>query len=322
LNSVNGVLVNGQKVAEAELVPGDVIEVGSSKVQFVVENKDYFSQQDNFMSVPAHLQGGAGGGGQFGSPMDLVQSAGYQPPAYGYDPNAGANPFGGMGGEPAPSAEPQIAPTDIIGKLKHKWSQIPKAQRMRYLTILVVFALITALLGGPDKAPQKRAPKRAGSGSSRTYEQLTAGRKKYVRENYAQLLSANEKKDYNKIVEAAGRILTYVDNYKDTKQYETMASKKLEEIEEERRRAENEKLMEARRKEVKLLEEKGAPVYEKALNDPKFRTELDSIIQEIYTKDPSNKTAQDWKEGIKRKDQQDREEAAAAAQKEEHRQRA
>jgi hypothetical protein len=321
LNSVNGLLVNGQKVAEAELVPGDVIEVGASKVQFIVENKDYFSQQDNFMAVPAHLQGGmGGGGGQFPSPIDLVQS-----PAYGYDPNAGADQFGmgGMpGGAPAPSAEPQIAPTDILGKLKYKWSRIPKAQRMRYLTIVVIGLAVMAFLGEPDKPkPKKTAASKAGA-SSRGYEQLTPARKKFVRETYAQLLSAQEKKDYTKMQDTARQILTYVDNYKDTKQYEIMATKKLEEIEEERRRKENDALMEARRKEVKALEEKGAPVYEKALNDPKFRTELDSIIQEIYMKDPSNRLAQEWKDGIKRKDQQDREDAAEAAQKEERRQKA
>lgn len=319
LNSVNGLLVNGQKVAEAELVPGDVIEVGASKVQFIVENKDYFSQQDNFMAVPAHLQGGAGGG-QFPSPIDLVQ-----PPGYGYDPNAGADQFGmgGMaGGAPAPSAEPQIAPTDILGKLKYKWSRIPKAQRMRYLTIVVVGLAVMAFLGEPDKPKPKKAPTSKSGASIRGYEQLTAARKKVVRENYAQLLSAQEKKDYVKMQDTARQILTFVDNYKDTKQYEIMATKKLEEIEEERRRKEADALMEARRKEVKALEEKGAPVYEKALNDPKFRTELDSIIQEIYIKDPSNRLAQEWKDGIKRKDQQDREEAASAAQKEEHRQKA
>lgn len=319
LNSVNGLLVNGQKVAEAELVPGDVIEVGASKVQFIVENNDYFSQQDNFMAVPAHLQGAMGGGGQFPSPIDLVQS-----PAYGYDPNAGADPFAGgiPGTGQAPAAEPAIAPTDIIGKLKYKWSRIPKAQRMRYLTIVVVGLVVMAILGEPDKPKQKKAPVKAGSTAGRTYEQLTASRKKNVRDVYAQLLSAREKSDFTKMQDLARQILTYVDNYKDTKQYEIMASKKIEEIEEERRRKQEAELMEARRKEVKALEEKGAPVYEKALNDPKFRTELDSIIQEIYMKDPSNRMAQEWKDGIKRKDQQDREEAAAAAQKEEHRQKA
>lgn len=319
LNSVNGLLVNGQKVTEAELVPGDVIEVGASKVQFIVENKDYFSQQDNFMAVPAHLQGGMGGGGQFPSPIDLVQ-----PPSYGYDPNAGADQFGmgGMAGGAAPSAEPQIAPTDLIGKLKFKWSQIPKPQRMRYLTIVVIGLAVMAFLGEPDKPKTKKTTATKTGASSRGYEQLTPAKKKLVRETYAQLLSAQEKKDYTRMQDTARQILTYVDNYKDTKQYEIMATKKIEEIEEERRRKETDALMEARRKEVKALEEKGAPVYEKALGDPKFRTELDSIIQEIYMKDPSNRLAQEWKDGIKRKDQQDREDAAAAAQKEEHRQRA
>jgi pSer/pThr/pTyr-binding forkhead associated (FHA) protein len=317
LNSVNGLTVNGSKVTEAELVPGDVIEVGESKIQFVVENQDYFSRQDQFMPVPAHLQ-------QQPAVENHFPMAAQEPGALGqyeFDPNAGMG--GGMPGmAPAHAPEPQISSTDLIGRFKATWSKIPKAQRMRYLTILVVFALITAVLGGPDQEPAKRPPRSHSGSTARTFDQLNQARKKFVVENYHQLLSAQEKKDYNKMLDVAGKILTYVDNYKDTKQYETIAKKQLEEIEERKQREETERQIEARRKEVQALEEKGKPVYEKALNDPKFRTELDSIIQQIYEKAPSNQLAGEWKEGIKRKDEQDKADAEAARVKEERRQKA
>ncbi len=304
LDSANGLLVNGNAVKEAELVPGDVIQIGESKIQFVIENKEYFSQQDKFLPVPTHLQQESSEAG-----MPMVGEG---------DFGAQGIPGISTGTSSAPQA-PQVSPTDLIGRFKLAWSNIPKKQRMRYLTILVVFALVTALLGGPDEAPKPKTRVPPGSKASRTYEQLTVEKKKYVRENYAELIKAQEKKEYAKMLDHTRNIFTYVDDYKDAKSYESIAKKKLEELEEEKRRAEAERKQEALRREVKALEEKGKPIYEKALVDAKFRSELDSIIQEIYAKDPNNRLAQQWKDGIKQKDQEDRDAAEAARVKEENR---
>lgn len=304
LDSANGLTVNGSAVKEAELVPGDVIQIGESRIQFVIENKEYFSNQDQFMPVPAHLEQA--------SPMESY-------PAFGDAPAAADIP--GLG-QPAAPAEPELSPTDYIGRFKRSWSKIPKAQRMRYLSILVAFALITALLGGPDE-PKKPTPRPApGAKAGRTYEQLTAERKKFVRENYADLLKAQERKDYTKMLDHTRNILTYVDEYKDTLSYEKIAKNKIQEIEEEKRRAEAERKQEELRRQVKALEEKGKALYERALTDVKVRPELEALIQEIYTKDPNNRLAQEWKDGIKRKDREDAELAEAARIKEEAKQKA
>lgn len=310
LNSANGVLVNSSAITEQELVAGDVIQIGECRIQFVVENKQYFSQQDQFMPVPAHLQNQMAESSYAGAP-DLGRVTGM-----GMDPVGGEQDFSGL-----PPEEPPISSTDYIGRFKRAWSKIPKAQRMRYLTILVVFSLVMALLGGPDEKPKPR-PKVASGSKIRTYEQLTKEKKKFVVDNYGQLLKSQEKKDYDQMLVHTGNILTYVDEYKDTGTYEKMAKKKIDEIAEEKRRVEAERKQEATRREVKALEEKGQPIYEKALNETKFRPELDALIQEIYTKDPNNRLAQEWKDGIKRKDQQDKEEAEAARVKEEKKQAA
>ncbi len=311
LESANGLTVNGVDTKEAELVPGDVIQIGESKIEFVVENAAYFSQQDQFLPVPAHLQQAA-----------VIEDAGSPAVADPFaQPNYGVPGLEGADLGNASPAEPQISSTDFIGRAKHAWSKIPKAQRMRYLTILVVFALITALLGGPDE-PKKAAPKRTKGTTARTYEQLTAEKKKFVRENYAELLKAQEKKDFTKMLDHTRNILTYVDDYRDTKTYENMAKKRLEEIEEEKRRAEIEKKQEETRKAVKVLEDRGRELYEKALNDKKFRPELEALIQEIYTKDPNNRLAQEWKNGIRQKDQSDKEAEELARRREEEKQKA
>jgi pSer/pThr/pTyr-binding forkhead associated (FHA) protein len=310
LNSANGLLVNGVAATEQELVPGDVIQIGECQIQFIVENRNYFSQQDQFLPVPSHLR-------------DPMVESPYAAPDLGR--------VGGLGmeserySEPAAAsgdaAEPPLSSTDYVGRFKRAWSKIPKAQRMRYLTILVLFSLVTAMLGGPDEAPKPK-PKAVSGSKLRTYAQLTKAKKKFVDENYGSLLKAQEQKNYEQMLVHTGNILTYVDEFKDTGIYEQMAKKKIEEIAEEKRRAEAEKKQEETRRQVKALEEKGRPIYEKALGDVKFRAELDSLIQEIYTKDPNNRLAQEWKEGIKNRDLKDREEAEAARIQEEKKQAA
>lgn len=309
LGSANGTMVNGRQIeGEVELVPGDVIKVGESQLQFTIENKDFFRAQDQFLPVPAHLEKSA---------LD----------AGGYDPAGGPIDYGGPGavgygepgmGEAPPPAEPPLSSTDFLGRAKRAWFGIPKAQRMRYLTILVVGSLVMALLGAPDeekKPPTTKA--RTGSTSARSFENLTKKQQTMIIEMYGQLLKAQEAKDYQGMKDTAGKILVYVDDYKDTKNYETIAAKQLEQIEENRRQALLQAEMEKRRQEVKALEEKGKVVFEKALADARFRTELDALIQEIYSKDPNNSLVNTWKARLKEKEEEDRRLAEEAEKREE-----
>jgi pSer/pThr/pTyr-binding forkhead associated (FHA) protein len=304
LNSSNGTLVNGNKATEVELVAGDIIEVGESRIQFTVENKDYFARQDQFMPVPAHLQ-------------DSV------PVAYGaegYDDGGLGGAYTDLGagapGGPPPASEAEVSSTDFIGMMKRRWSRIPRPQRIRYLIILVAFAFVVALLGEPDDTVVKKKPA-PGSTAARMYESLTPGRKKFVREKYADLIKAQERKEYQKMQDVSREILTYVDDYKDTKLYEAMAKKKIEEIEDDKRRKLAEEKLAQLKREVEALQEKGRAIFEKALGEPKYRTDLDAVIQEIYGKDPNNRLAREWKEKIKQKDEEDRVAAEKARQLEE-----
>jgi pSer/pThr/pTyr-binding forkhead associated (FHA) protein len=306
LNSANGTMVNGNNITEVELVPGDVIQIGEAKCQFSIENKEYFNRQDQFLPVPSHLeeaavmeQGGAVG-------VDGMQPS-YGQPAFEGDPNL----IPGIAPE-----EPE--PKDLFGKLKYKWFKIPKAQRMRYLTILVVFSMITALLGGPDEEVVKKKPKplmRDGK-IVRTIDLLAPDKKRFVVSTYKELVTAHEKRDFQKMLELTAKILTYVDEYNDTKSFETLAKKGLEEIEEARRQKEQREKQDALRREVIALEEKGRAIFEKALEDSRFRTDLDAMIQEIYSKDPNNRLAAEWKVKIKQKEEDEKQAAEVARQKE------
>lgn len=313
LNSANGTLVNGQNVTEVELVAGDVIEVGESKIQFSIENKDFFAKQDQFLAVPAHLQ-----------QADMPQ----QDPAalLGLDtsPDASALADGvemGPDGVPLP---PKPASTDFIGQFKYKWAKIPKAQRMRYLTILVVGCLVLAMLGSPDEDEKKKPPpKRNEKGEiMRRFEDLTPKNQKFVSDNYKDLVAAHEKKDFTKMFEHARNILTLVDDYRDTKSYEAIAKRGIDNLEEEKRRQALEEKQRKIREEVAKLEEKGKPIFERALKEPPARSELESVIQEIYAKDPNNRLAADWKQKIKERIEEEKREAEAAQAREQAKQQA
>jgi hypothetical protein len=227
-----------------------------------------------------------------------------------------------VAGEPPPPEEPPLASTDLLGRAKRAWFNIPKAQRMRYLTIMVVACLVMALLGSPDEPKPKKAPVKAGSAAARSYENLTKKQQALIRTKYAALLKAQEQKDHAGMKELAGQILVYVDDYKDTKDYETMATKALDRLEAEKKERERQALIEKTRAEVKALEDKGEVILAKVLADRRFRSELDALIQEVYAKDPSNTKVKVWLTKVKDKEEEERRLAEEAQKREELKSRA
>ena len=314
LNSANGTLVNGNAVTEAELMAGDVIAVGESKIQFSIENKQFFAQQDSFLPVPAHLSQASAGPdmGAFGGALD---------------PNAPVGPDG----LPLPATEPggaEIGPdgvplppkpnssTDFIGMAKYKWMQVPKAKRIRYYTIIVVGLVVMGLLGTPDdeKPPPPKVKKTDGS---RRFEDLTPKNQAFVKDNYKSLLAAQEKKDFQTMFEKARNILSLVDEYNDTKSYEAIAKRGLDAIEEQKKRDALEAKQKAIREEVAKLEEAGKAIFEKAKTDRDQRPKLQAHVKDIYVKDPNNRLAAEWLAEIKNIEAEEaRKEQEAAAREE------
>jgi pSer/pThr/pTyr-binding forkhead associated (FHA) protein len=309
LNSANGTMVNGNKVAEVELVAGDVIQIGESKIQFSVENKDFFNRQDQFLPVPSHLTELAPMGGA----MDGMGQMGMD----------GAQPELGPDGQPLPPPQPELSSTDFIGRLNRWWFSIPKPQRTRYLVIVVVGLLVMGFLGTPDEdvKPKKHAQTNKG-GNARSFENLTEEKQKFVKENYKLLLDAHERKDYQKMLDAARNVLTYVDDYNETKSYEAMAKRGIDQIEEEKRKKALEEKMAALKREVDALVAKGEVIFKRALTDPKERPLLQGAIQDVYAKDPNNTRAGEWKAAINAKIEEEKREAEAIRAKEEKKQKA
>lgn len=308
LNSANGTLVNGKKITEAELVPGDVIEVGDNKCRFSIENKDYFEKQEEFLPVPAHL---AADVEVQQDPAALVDPSLYDAPAYG----GGAYDGAAVGG-----TQPGIAAPAAVEKslFKRGWTWY-KAQPpfRRYLVIFLVLALGVAFFGEEEVKRRKSSPpKRDAQGKLlRTYDNLSESRKKTVRQAYADLIAAHEKREFSKMLDSISKITALVDEYKDTKYFDQVAKKGIEEdakeVEEKRQRERQMALAKA----IQELEDKGRPIYEKALTTASARPELSKVIEEIYSKDPDNGRAREWKEGIKNKEAEEQKNRELAEQR-------
>lgn len=176
---------------------------------------------------------------------------------------------------------------------------------------LGTLALAAAWLFYPERSERHDVPAyspqviRAGAkrpllNGPRLFEHLTPKNQAFVRDNYKELLRAHERRDYEGMFERARSILSFVDEYNDTKSYEAIAKRGLDAIEEEKRRRILEERMAQVRKEVQVLERAGAEVFALGFRDKKNRETMDQVIHEIYTKDPNNRMAAEWKREMMR----------------------
>jgi len=139
------------------------------------------------------------------------------------------------------------------------------------------------------------APKREFSSDSRSFNDLTPKNQAFVRENYKALLSAQERKDFQTMLERARNILSLVDEYNDTRSYENIAKRGLDAMAEEQRRRQFEQRQAEVRNQVQLLEGAGREVFALGFSDVRNRDAMARVIAEIFIKDPNNHQAAEWR---------------------------
>jgi pSer/pThr/pTyr-binding forkhead associated (FHA) protein len=297
LQSANGTLVNARKVDQVELNPGDEIRVGETLLKFSVENPDFFQKQDQFAPVSVDMEESL--------PMATEQ---YAVTTQGQQ---AVQTYGDSGGELKFKSEPEEK--SLFKKYYKRYKALPVGKR--YLVLLVVLAVILFIFDdeGEKKAPGKKSPakkhalvKDPTTGKIlRVYENLSKERQALVEKNYAELKEAYDKKDFGRVLERTTTILNFVDDYKETKFYESRAKQVVDQREREAADRLQRDRQQRIKEEVIALEQKGAEIYKKALEDPKYRPEVTNMVQEIYSKDPNNRLAQEWLDGLKDKDADD-----------------
>lgn len=301
LNSANGTLLNEKKLTqETELTPGDYLQVGESKFQFTVENKDFFAGQQDFLPIPSSLA----------TPAEIEETA---------------QPFGDQPDfeQAQPPPPPEAPEKSLFKRLHKKFFALPRHTR---LLILAIIAIGSSTLFYEEDKPQRPTPppvKRDEKGQViRTFDMLSKDKKEMVQTSYKQLVEAQGKKDYRKMLELVQKISAVVDEFRDLKAYETIAKRGIEEEEKRERERIAEEKRQALAREVAALEAKGKEIFQKALKSPEARPELTAIVQEIYGKDPNNQLAQGWTEAIKQKQADEEREREIAQQKAQLKQKA
>lgn len=292
LESANGSKVNEKDLRQAELVPGDIIRVGETQIEFTIENKEFFKNREQFMPVPQEALP-AGGLAQVGSENTQVGMSVPQE-----DLADGSKPT-----DDDIENEPSL--------IKKRWKQFQRLPRVQRLGVIAIFAFIAifVLEEPPPEKPKKPPIRRDAQGNPIiTIDRLPPAEQKMVQESYKKALLSRESQDFETMLRELKVVLSKVTEYRDAKLYLKEAVKGIEEKERLEREAKKREYEQKLAQEVAALVVKGQRIFNEALKDEDKRPLLDDMIQEIFSKDPNNNQAQIWQNRIKQRIAQEREE--------------
>jgi pSer/pThr/pTyr-binding forkhead associated (FHA) protein/tetratricopeptide (TPR) repeat protein len=322
LGSANGTLVNGVKIKEHTLAGDDVVTVGDVEFRFVATSADYEAKQADFMPVPPE------------EPEPVPEMEALAPPADGtLDPGvpalmpgadaqalmaagqaggldlagagAAAGTAGGaadLAGVPGITGIPGARPTG--GSLVEKFKALPRRKQIIYAAVALTFvAWFLEEDVAPKKAPSKKPVAQAPTAPSGppTFDTLTAEQKKFVETQHELAFRHFTNRDYDQSLFEVRRIFALIDNYKDAREIERYAlegKRKLEAIQEEKRKKEEEERLKARI--AQLVDEARALMVKK--DYPKAQDKFG----EILAIDPDNAAIAGWKKEIEEFEEQKR----------------
>lgn len=313
LGSVNGTYVNGKKIQEEELSGDDLIQVGDTEFKFKVLNAEYAANEKNYLSLPVEESE------ENLNPLDLnspeIESAVAQDPPY--DPAlAGAIPSVPQN----PGLPTGTSITGITGitegsnrktTLLEKFRALPP--RTQWIAVIAIILLLMWLneddppaaknkkldAAHKGKTPtaalktdQKSGVKENSSGTN-TFDSLTPEQKRFVEAQHTLAFDYYKNREYDKALFEIQKIFSLVTDYKDAKEIERYAKegkRKMDAIEEENRRKEDEARLKAQ---IAELVEKARVKMAK-----KNYTEARDLFSQIMALDPDNTLVVTWNKEI------------------------
>lgn len=261
LESANGTYVNGSKITEQELSGEDVIKIGSTEFVFKALSSDYASREKGFLALPIEEEQAAEG-----SELAPVEAGASLMPEG--DPQALMDPAaaGGLDLAGAGAATPGLAGIAGIagigpgassgGKktLVERFKELPKRTQAiaAALGLMVAWWILEEEPAPPPKAKvvqKKGATAPTGPVGPMTFESLSPDKQREVEHWHALAFDYFKNRDYDKALFEVEKIFAYIPDYKDSKmlqRYAQEGKRKLEQIEEEKRKKEEEERLKAK----------------------------------------------------------------------------
>ena len=297
LGSSNGTLVNGERIDEHELVSGDEIRIGDTRIVYKLVQRDFEDKKQSFLQVPEEPAP------EPVAPM-MPMEAMAPLPAQAFEPFA-SQPQGGV--DPAmPPPQDFAAPTEdkrgLIAKGLDYYKTLPLKMQIIYGgAILFGIYYFMDEEAPQEKAtiqivqqPKKEAKKDPGQKSSApTFELLPPETQKYIDSQYKIAFEHYRNREYDSCLLELGKIFTYVQDYKSAREMESyakLAKQQVEAAEEERKRKEAERQAQIRLQ--ALIDQAGL------LMDQKKYKEAEAVFPEIELAQPENSQVANWKKKI------------------------
>ncbi len=300
LGSSNGTYVNGERVQERQLAGDDLVQVGDVQFQFKAKSKAYEAEEPNFpvaindevvveaqpesfeQSLPIGMTAGMGDG----STRTGIASAGTRS-------NLSIPSVAGIAGIGA-SAQKNAS-------LVEKFKSLPPTRRAIMGACLLALAYFLILdEDEPMKAPLKKGTAqikkdgKAGEGKAGVaFEALSPENQKFVERQHALAFDYFKNKEYDKCLFELNKIFALVPDYKNSREIERYAKegkRKLDAIEEEKRKREEEARLKAQI--VQLVDQTREFMSKRDYDSAR------ELFSQILAVDPENKLVEDWRREI------------------------
>lgn len=307
LGAANGTWVNGNRVEQQqELSGGDRIRIGDTEFEFRAISADYFAKEDQFMAVPQEEVSSeaapmdppldiaaAMGAMQFPqqAPSPMPQGPGIPGAAPGDAGVAGIAGIAGIGGVKGAGVQGRKP-----GGFMERFRQLNK--RQQYLVIIAVILFLDWFLEEEPQPPKKNpgvSSKVGATGPSgikglQTFEMLSPEQRRFVEAQHELAFNHYRNQDYDKTLFELSKLFSLVHDYKDAREIERYAKegkRKLEAIEEEKRRKEEEARLKAK---IVQLEDEARSLMTKKKYDA-----AREVFVQILALDPENAEVQRWR---------------------------
>ncbi|MGZ3699842.1 MAG: FHA domain-containing protein, partial [Bdellovibrionota bacterium] len=297
LESANGTYVNGVKVQEQELTGDDEIRIGGVTFQFKAQSAEYLAQEAHLVSPPAEELPDLGGDIALADPNSVPPMV--PDPAQPDAPLAPMEPIAGVDPGQIPGIT-GISPSQSSNKsLIAKFRQLPK--RTQAIGLVAIVLLLWYLSEDDPEPAHKKVPKKSavavsgpsGAKGVATFESLTPEQKRFVEAQHNLAFDYYRNRDYDKAIYEIAKVFTLVNDYKDSREIERYAKegkRKLEALEDEKRRKEEEARLKAK---IQTLVDECKSHMEKKEYEP-----ARDLFTQILAIDPDNTVVAGWRKEI------------------------